>query len=66
MRCPICNGELGFLGELEGLSWYRCRDCGFNCSEAVAEDSEPEEEELDPEERYRDSCAICHSDSCDC
>ncbi len=31
--CPICTGPALLLGELDAVTWLRCRDCGIEWSE---------------------------------
>ena len=35
MECQVCGGELMELGGLGSLIWYRCRNCGMECSKKV-------------------------------
>jgi hypothetical protein len=45
--CPVCGGPLGLLGHLGKLAWFRCRDCGAECSadgDVYAEDEEIEDD----------------------
>ena len=35
--CPLCNGPLSFLGFLGKLGWFRCRNCGMDCSKPAEE-----------------------------
>ena len=30
--CRLCNGPLEALGQLGLVRWYRCRNCGMQCS----------------------------------
>lgn len=30
--CPICEGEGVLLGPLGPRTWFRCRQCGMDCS----------------------------------
>lgn len=30
--CPVCNGQLCYLGTLGRLVWLVCRACGMQCS----------------------------------
>jgi hypothetical protein len=30
--CFVCSGVLVLLGRLGCLLWYRCRNCGMECS----------------------------------
>jgi hypothetical protein len=30
--CPCCDGTLVLLGQLGNLWWFRCRQCGADCS----------------------------------
>jgi transposase-like protein len=32
-ECPICKGEMEYLGTLGCLAHYRCRDCGIMTNE---------------------------------
>ncbi len=29
MKCSLCGGDLGLLGKLGRLLWYKCRHCGM-------------------------------------
>jgi tRNA(Ile2) C34 agmatinyltransferase TiaS len=31
--CPACGGPLVPLGQLGRRRWFRCRDCGIDCSD---------------------------------
>lgn len=33
--CPVCQGELLFMGALGQRNHFRCRDCGAECSVLV-------------------------------
>lgn len=35
--CPLCYGDVVVLGQLGSLLWFRCRDCGAECSVREAE-----------------------------
>jgi hypothetical protein len=35
--CPLCDGQLLYLGQLGRRIHYRCRDCGMECSQDVAD-----------------------------
>jgi|GEM_PF-6466302 len=32
-QCPMCGGEMEYLGTLGCLAHYRCRDCGMMTNE---------------------------------
>jgi len=32
LSCLLCEGPLMLLGDLGGLGWFRCRDCGMEFS----------------------------------
>ena len=34
-ECKLCGGLLELLGQLGCLKWFRCRDCGMECSRQV-------------------------------
>lgn len=42
-ECPICGGELYFLGYLGNLAWFRCANCGMVLN--VEADEYPKEDE---------------------
>jgi hypothetical protein len=35
--CPLCSGPLLYLGQLGRRLQYRCRNCGLDCSQDVAD-----------------------------
>ena len=35
MNCLLCNGPCEPLGSLGRLMWFRCRNCGMNCSKKL-------------------------------
>lgn len=39
-RCPYCYGELKLLGRLGRVTWYRCRHCGTDWSQATTEEQD--------------------------
>jgi hypothetical protein len=45
MFCELCNGLLGYLGELGKMDWWRCQNCGADCG--VEKEVIPHEEETE-------------------
>jgi hypothetical protein len=39
MQCPMCGGELIYMGELGELSHYQCRNCGHAYHTSVMPES---------------------------
>ena len=33
--CSVCSGDLKHIGNLGGICWFRCRDCGMEFHSAI-------------------------------